>query len=249
MIQGVIFDLGNTLLFLDADYDQLETQMAEQLLSELAARGAAVGETFASDLRHARRAGRQRADKSNLEYTAEMAVSDTLARHGVCYLPEAVIPRLVARYFALEEQRWRAYPDARAALAQLKARGFKLALLSNATDHAFIERIARNTGVAEFFDPLYSSAGIRYRKPDPRAFQLVLDAWGLPPDAVVMVGDAPSFDVLGAHRAGIRAIQIGDGSRTPPPHDTFDDAHLMEPDAVICELAELPAALDALQRN
>ena len=54
-----------------------------------------------------------------------------------------------------------AYDDARATLEIFTASvGLKLALMSNAMDHAFIERLAKQANVAEFFDPLVSSAQI-----------------------------------------------------------------------------------------
>jgi len=63
----------------------------------------------------------------------------------------------------------------------------------------------------------------RFRKPDPRALQLIADAWHLPPAEIVMVGDLPQYDILGAHRAGMRAIlvarnDIGGWQPVPPEH-------------------------------
>jgi putative hydrolase of the HAD superfamily len=246
MIRGIIFDLGNTLMYFDGDWETTIARGADNLAAYLNERGYPVAPEFAAEFRAVREAGRKRATLSNVEYTAEQALLDTLAKFGVCYVPDAVIPRAVEKFFEPEEPRWVTYADARDTLAELRARGYKLAAMSNATDHAFIERIARNGGIAEFFDPLVSSAKISHRKPDPRAFQLILDAWQIPVHEIVMVGDAPSFDILGAHRAGMRGVLMQDRWETEPqPHDKFEDAALMQPDAAIRQLAELPSLVAA----
>lgn len=49
-------------------------------------------------------------------------------------------------------------------------------------------------------------------KPDPRMFEIALEE--LPDSDAVVVGDNPETDVLGAHRAGLPAVLVGDG--TPP---------------------------------
>jgi putative hydrolase of the HAD superfamily len=246
MIRGIIFDLGNTLMYFDGDWETIIARGADNMAAYLNGRGYPVPPEFAAEFRAAREAGRKRATLSNVEYTAEQALRDTLAKLGVCYVPDAVIPRAVEKFFEPEESHWVTYADARATLAELRARGYQLAVMSNATDHAFIERIAHNGGVAEFFEPLLSSAKISQRKPDPRAFQPILDAWQISPREIVMVGDAPSFDILGAHRAGMRGVLIQDRWETEPqPHDKFDDAVLMQPDATIRQLAELPSLLAA----
>jgi 2-haloalkanoic acid dehalogenase type II len=184
---------------------------------------------------------------ANVEYTAEQALTDTLARWGVCFIPDAVLPSAIAKFFEFEALHWVPYPDASETLERLKRSGLKLALLSNATDQAFIEKIAQASGIAEFLDPLLTSAAIGFRKPDPRAFQPILEQWQLPPHQVAMVGDVPSFDILGAHRTGMRAVLIGNRWDEPlKPHGEFEDAEQMEPDAVIRNLAELPTCLSEL---
>lgn len=241
MIRGIVFDLGNTLMYLDGDWDTIIAAGAARLADYLNGRGYPVPSEFASAFVAQREAGRERATQSNIEYTAEQALVDTLAKYGICYVPDAVIPFAVEEYFEPEEVCWTAYADARDTLQNLRGQGFRLALLSNATDHAFIERIARRGGVAEFLDPLLSSAKISIRKPEPRAFQPVLDAWQFSPGEIAMVGDAASFDILGAHRAGLRGVLIEERWDNPPvPHGEFEDAHWMTPDATIRHLAELP---------
>lgn len=244
MIRGIVFDLGNTLMYLDGDWEAIIAQGAARMAAYLNERGYPVLPEFAMEFIALREAGRKRATQSNLEYTAEQALNDALSKFGVRAVPDAVILRAVKEFFEPEEAQWKPYADARETLRKLRAQTLRLALLSNATDHAFIERIARNGAVAEFLDPLLSSAKISIRKPDPRAFQPILDAWQFAPREIVMVGDAASFDILGAHRAGMRGVLIEDRWDTAPkPHAEFEDAARLTPDAIIYQLAELPALI------
>lgn len=249
-MRGIVFDLGNTLMYLDTAFDALHAQMAADLVDALCARGAKVSDAFGLDYIAARREGYKRALQTNIEYTALQALSDTLARHGVCFLPDEALPSLVEKFFAQEYAHWCAYADVIATLKELRAQGYKIAALSNASDHVFIEHITARGGIQEFFDPLLSSAKIAWRKPDPRAFQPILGAWQIPPREIVMVGDAPSFDILGAHRVGMRGVLVaGRWDTLPQAHGEFEDAALMQPDAIVHEIAELPALLETWEQE
>jgi HAD superfamily hydrolase (TIGR01493 family) len=45
-------------------------------------------------------------------------------------------------------------------------------------------------------------------KPDPRIYELVLEAAGVPADRILFVGDTPAADIDGPTRAGMRAMHI-----------------------------------------
>lgn len=249
MIHGVIFDLGNTLMYFDGAWDVVLSSGARTMVEYMNSRGYPLPAGFAEAFLEARRQGLAGRERDDIEYTAQQALTDTLAMHSVCYVPEGVIPFAVEKFFEGEERQWRAYDDAQATLDALVGRGLKLALLSNATDHGFIERIAQNGKLAQYFDPLLSSAKISHRKPARRAFQPILDAWQIPANEIVMVGDALHFDILGAHRAGMRGVLIEErwGGEAPPLHPSAEQAgaDALKPDAVIKQLAELPNVIDA----
>lgn len=249
MIRGVIFDLGNTLIYFEGDKQQVLERGTDDLNDYLNGRGYGIPMTFADAFRTLREQGRVTADRTMVEYTTEQAVNDALTQHSICWIPDAVLPLAAAKYFDQEARHWKAYPDTIPTLELLKVRGLALGLLSNAPDHAFIERLAREAEIDSFFDPLLSSALISYRKPDARAFQRVLEAWQLKADEVVMVGDLAAFDIVGAHRAGVRGVLIandpnqGWDAQTQAPEGVTRAE--LEPDAVIRRLSELPQVIDA----
>jgi len=47
-------------------------------------------------------------------------------------------------------------------------------------------------------------------KPDPRIYELVLEAAGVPASRILFVGDTPAADIDGPRRAGMRAMHIDD---------------------------------------
>ena len=67
-----------------------------------------------------------------------------------------------------------------------------------------------------------------------------MDAWQLPPEQVVMVGDMLGADVLGAHNVGMRAVWA-----TMQTEREANAAHrdTIVPDATINSLSELPPLL------
>lgn len=123
------------------------------------------------------------------------------------------------------------YPDAGPALARLAA-NFRLASLTNG--NADLERI----GLAHHFTASFCARTLGAAKPDSRCFAAVADALGLPPAAIAHVGDDPLLDVEGARRAGFVAVWLNRRGEAWP--------HAAAPDLEITTLAELPAALEAL---
>lgn len=68
--------------------------------------------------------------------------------------------------------RWRPSPTLSRRSGALKARGLKLAILSNGTP-AMLDRLVRATGLAGMFDRLLSVDAVRRYKPDPAVYALI----------------------------------------------------------------------------
>ena len=87
------------------------------------------------------------------------------------------------------------------ALGVLRARGLKLAVVSN-WDCSLPERL-ETLDLLSFFDTVVTSAEAGVPKPDPAPFRLALERLGTAPDRALHVGDEPS-DEQGAAAAGMR---------------------------------------------
>lgn len=100
----------------------------------------------------------------------------------------------------------KAWPDAADALKALKARGIKLGFLSNMTEGMLNAGLA-NSGLAGMLDLVLSTDAIKTYKPDPRAYQLAVDAFKLPKEHIAFAAFA-SWDAAGAAWFGYPTIWI-----------------------------------------
>jgi 2-haloacid dehalogenase len=106
-----------------------------------------------------------------------------------------------------------AWPDVAPSLAALKQAGLRLAFLSNMTDGMLRAGIA-SAGLEGFFEHVLSTDRIRTYKPDPRAYQLGVDAFGLTRDEILFVPFA-GWDAAGAKWFGYPVFWVN-RLGTPP---------------------------------
>jgi 2-haloacid dehalogenase len=106
-------------------------------------------------------------------------------------LPAGKGDALMEGYLALKT--WPEVPDA---LSELKRSGRKLVFLSNATI-AIPDAGIRHSGLDGVFDQVISTDQIKTFKPDPRAYQLGVDALGLRKEEILFVASA-GWDAAGA---------------------------------------------------
>ena len=102
--------------------------------------------------------------------------------------------------------RFRAFPDAAPALAELRSDGQRLVCVSN-WDFSLPDVLAR-CGLGGHLDGVVTSAAVGARKPDPRIFEAALELAGCTAGDALHVGDTPDEDLDGATAAGIRALLI-----------------------------------------
>lgn len=115
-------------------------------------------------------------------------------------------------------------------LERLK-RDFPLVLVSNF--YGNIHTVLEEFGLAGMFSDVIESAVVGVRKPDPRIFILGVNALGVEPDEVVVVGDSFTKDIVPAKKAGCHAVWLkGEGWTDEPQDESL-------PDAVITELSQL----------
>ena len=119
------------------------------------------------------------------------------------------------------------YDDVLPTLDELRARGLKLALVSN-TGRDLDEFVLHH---ALDVDCAISSRVHGYTKPHPTIFRAVLERVGVGPEGAAMVGDSPEDDVAGARALGMRAFLVDRENRHPDAEGRLTD------------LRELPAAL------
>jgi putative hydrolase of the HAD superfamily len=101
---------------------------------------------------------------------------------------------------------WRAFVEVPGVLGSLRARGIRLAVVSN-WDTALPEVLSR-LGLLPFFAAVLASAPERCSKPAPEIFARALARLGVRPEETVHVGDSEEHDVAGARAAGVEPVLL-----------------------------------------
>lgn len=133
------------------------------------------------------------------------------------------------------------YGDVLPTLARLAGR-YRLGVLANqpVSTRSLLER----DGIARFIEVWAISGEVGLAKPDPAIFAFALREAGCSPAEAVYVGNRLDNDVRPAKAAGLRTVWLLRGEAPARP----TRRQLAEPDAVVSALAELPAALEELDR-
>ncbi len=247
MLRGVIFDLGSTLLYTEHDHNWgvILPRMRADMLAHLRAAGYALdGPDFLNRM-SAKFAEFDRQRQSDwVEYTTEWILKTTLAEMGAPPPSPQLVAGALEAYYAYSESQWRLMPGVHETLQALAARGFRLALISNASDAGNVQRLIDNAHLRPYFDPILVSAAVGIRKPNPKIFEMVLAHWGLGPGECLMVGDTLGADILGAQMAGLRNVWLT--SHAGHPANVAHRGNIL-PEAEIAALAELPALIEKWQ--
>lgn len=211
MLHGVIFDLGSTLIYSDDDHrwGRILPRMRRDLWDHIVALGYRLDpQAFLNRFDENFRAFDEQRQASFVEYTIAFVLNRTLSELEAPPLDGPALAGALQAYYAYSEARWQLMPGAHEALERLRGSGLRVGLLSNAGDAGNIERLIDRFDLRRHLDPIVVSASVGLRKPNPRAFEHVLNAWGLPASSVVMVGDTLGADILGAQLLGMRHIWL-----------------------------------------
>jgi 2-haloacid dehalogenase len=173
-----------------------------------------------------------------LEYTWTLTLAGhyldfwTLTQRALDYafarvpsVDKALRARLLDAYMALE-----AFPDARAILRALKARGLATAILSNGSSRMLAAAVEAAELDADL-DAVLSIDAVRMYKPRPEVYRLVTDRFMIAPSDVVFVS-SNRWDVMGGAAFGFRTVWI---NRAGMPDEYTDRA----PIAVLSDLGSL----------
>jgi len=116
---------------------------------------------------------------------------------------------------------------------------YRLVLATNAAESgaALVRAALSRAGIEDHFDAVLTARELGVSKPDPAFFQTVLEEINCAPREAMMVGDSYQADVMGAKRAGLRAVWFNPGALPCPPVDPVHDA----------EIHTLPELVDVVQ--
>lgn len=224
MIRGLTFDVGGTL----ADGELNRESFQAELLEYLRNLGFEVSpERYRRVMSSALRRLRETREKF-LEIKFEEFYSGALDGLRVPPRPEILegVRRIYGRNFPQVPK-----TRVRETLRELRET-YVLGVVSNSmtgVPRDFLER----EGLASYFDAVILSRDVGFRKPDPKIFSIALRKLGLRPSEGVHIGNSFGEDVVGAKRAGMKTVLVGEEERWGE----------VGPDLTIRSIIELPSAL------
>jgi putative hydrolase of the HAD superfamily len=155
-----------------------------------------------------------------------------LANAGRRMPPVDVALQLADRFSAYRDENMRLFPDAHNVIDALRARGTRLALVTNGASEVQRAKIAR-FGLAHRFDHIQIEGEHEFGKPDERAYLHALRQLGADARDAWMVGDNLEWEVAAPQRLGIFGVWFDAAGKGLPR-----DAHIT-PDRIIASLSEL----------
>jgi len=225
LIRAVTFDFGGTLATGKLDAEAYR----EGLLNYLHSLGYGISKASLREAISGMLSTLERVQAKNLELKFEEVYAGVLSKLGIPPREEFLdhVYQLYSENFHSE-----IVPGAERTLEALHPK-YKLAVISNATSD-LCRRILKENGLNKLFQVIVVSRDLGIRKPDPQIFRYTLEKLQVKPDEAVHVGDSLEEDVLGAKRAGLRAIWIKGESKE----------NAEEADCVIHAITELPRIIE-----
>jgi putative hydrolase of the HAD superfamily len=88
------------------------------------------------------------------------------------------------------------------------SRRYLVALICNtgATPGAILRQIMDDNGILRYFNTTVFSDEVSFAKPNPEIFGFALGLMRVSPERAVHIGDDPLTDIIGAKRAGMKAV-------------------------------------------
>jgi 2-haloacid dehalogenase len=157
----------------------------------------------------------------------------TLAFEELCREEGRQLPEGETGALAKSLPEWQPFPEVPAALAELRNRGWKLAILSN-TDRDLIAASQQQIGVP--FDLAVVAEDVKSYKPAHAHWERFFEATTADQEHHVHVAASLVHDIAPAKELGLRTVWINRLDEQPEP----------QPDRELRDLAPLPDTLDEL---
>jgi HAD superfamily hydrolase (TIGR01662 family) len=171
-----------------------------------------------------------------IERPVEEFFEKTLTFFSIENLPTEVTVNAINAMYTYTESWWKVEKDAHETLRRLKAMGYRMGLISNASNSPDLNRLIDNHRLRDYFEIIVISADEGIRKPDPQIFLHTLSRMGVKPEDAIMIGDTLPADILGARNVGMRSVWI---TRRADRQENSEVAGTIQPDFEIEDLSSL----------
>jgi len=192
MIRAIIFDLDNTLL----DFVKMKQFAVKAAITAMIEAGLNVDE--------------EKAYKDIFDLYVEKGwenqqVFDDYLNQTVGKVSNKILAAGIVSYRRAREATLLVYPNVNKTLIELIKMGIQLSVVSDAPSREAWMRLYY-LNLHHVFDPVLTFDDTGVRKPSPKPFEMALEIMKSTPDEVLMIGDWPERDVVGAKQIGMKTI-------------------------------------------
>ena len=191
---AVVFDLFGTLV------DNWSAKENQQLVADMAVALGGAGEEFN------RRWEETRDERLKWGHGGPLDSMGWVSQGLSDRVPPDRINQAAQIHLEFIKNRLTPRADAVETLAQLKAAGYKVGLITDC--YADVSLLWAETVLAQVVDAPVFSCDEGIKKPDARIYQLACDRLGVAPSGCLYVGDGGSNELSGASSFGMSAVQI-----------------------------------------
>ncbi len=192
MIRAIIFDLDNTLL----DFVKMKQFAVKAAITAMIEAGLNDDE--------------EKAYQDIFDLYVEKGwenqqVFDDYLNQTVGKVSNKILAAGIVSYRRAREATLLVYPNVNKTLIELIKMGIQLSVVSDAPSREAWMRLYY-LNLHHVFDPVLTFDDTGVRKPSPKPFEMALEIMKSTPDEVLMIGDWPERDVVGAKQIGMKTI-------------------------------------------
>lgn len=224
MIRALLFDLDNTL----TDFMKMKEASIRSAVESMVDMGLKIS---------AEDAHRRIYEIYGDEGIEFQRVFDQLLQEIYGSVPPKILAAGIVAYRRTRASYLVLYPHVRMTLLELLRRGYKLAVLSDAPALQAWQRL-HHLALEHVFRPVVTFEDTGERKPSPKPFRRALELLEVDASEVLMIGDWPERDMIGAAGVGMKTVFARYG-------DTFGTVE-SGADYEIDDIAELLGILDRI---
>ncbi|HZX44046.1 MAG TPA: TIGR02253 family HAD-type hydrolase [Candidatus Nanoarchaeia archaeon] len=190
MIKAVLFDLDNTLI----DFMRMKRNSCEAAISAMIDAGLDINKEAALKKLFVLY------DKHGME---DSSIFQKFLKETTGEIDYRILANAIVSYRAVRASYLQPYPHTDFVLIKLKARGVKLAIVTDAPKlKAWVRLMSMKIG--NFFDVVVAFEDTRQLKPSNLPFNAAIGKLDVKPQECLMVGDMPNRDIAGAKKLGMK---------------------------------------------
>ncbi|HEX6548293.1 MAG TPA: HAD family hydrolase [Candidatus Dormibacteraeota bacterium] len=213
MIRAVLFDYGLTLVTFAYPHEEL-LEVLREVWPTLPP-GTPPPEQLMTRVLEPLEERLQGLGEDEVDY---MSVYEAAWRAAGVDVPRGTLYEILDREQQVWDRAARPSPHAVPVLAELRRRGKRTGIASNAPfPPEMLQRQLRTVGLAAHLDAAVFSSEIGRRKPAPELYLTALERLAVPAAAALFVGDRADWDYDAPRSLGMQAVLSTELARTPAP--------------------------------